>query len=79
MTQYKKWKCVLFDLGIKEYKGICHHKLTDNEVKVKERNCFNKFQGFKSKEMDLFFIVSCWLLVSSYLRTNKLVIVDKNK
>ena len=46
MTQYKKKKVVLFDLRIKVkgIKRICHHKLTDNEVKVKERNCFNKYQ-----------------------------------
>lgn len=60
MTQYKNWKVLLFDLGIEwNIKGrICHHKLTDNEVKVKERKCFNKYQGLNLKKMEPFFSVA---------------------
>lgn len=67
MTQYKelgknKGKVILFDLGIKW--GICRHKLTDNEVKVKERNCFNKKSRFKSEEMEPFFLSLCCVFLS---------------
>lgn len=64
MTQYKNWKVVLFDLGIERNikGGICHHKLTDNEVKVKERNCFNKYQGLNLRKMEPFYVCCSMLL-----------------
>lgn len=70
MTQYKNLESgiVWFSKRKNGGKRICHHKLTDNEVKVKERNCFNKYQGSKSKgKMEPFLFFFHYLSLSHSL------------